>query len=131
MLNFCIGLMASKLPTVKKNFSTIPIVGCIIFFIIACFFEETILWTLGVGMVFCLLVWTLSNTKFPSYWVRFGDQTYTFYLVHYFIVKGWLRIVMKFLPNTITIEIIGFFICFIISLIVGEIYERCRNYCRI
>jgi peptidoglycan/LPS O-acetylase OafA/YrhL len=128
LLNFSIGMLcANFLP--KLDFSIkIPAwitLGSAVFFLwCALYFKETWKWTLGIDIVFVILLTIGQSFQFPKFAVQFGNATYSFYLIHYFVVKGWLRIVVPRIGNTLLLEIAGFFLCIVITTILSQISYR-------
>lgn len=55
-------------------------------------YDENLLGILLMGISFALLVLFLGSCTFPSILVKFGNMTYSFYLLHYFVVKLFLRL---------------------------------------
>ena len=116
MINFSIGmLLAVVLPVIKKYQFKVPamitIIGCVIFVFLSLYFEESFLWTVGLGIVFCVIVVLGQGFTFSPIFVKFGKATYSFYLIHYFVVKGWLRVVMPRIGSSIAIESVGLIAC--------------------
>jgi peptidoglycan/LPS O-acetylase OafA/YrhL len=128
MLNFSIGMLSANfLP--KLDFSIkiptfINLSGCILFVGSSLYFKETLVWTLLIDTIFVALLILGQSCQFPTFAVQFGNATYSFYLIHYFVVKGWLRVVVPRIGNTLLLEILGFFLCFMITTVLSQISYR-------
>ena len=128
MINFSIGmLLAVMFPTLKKHSfkvpATVTMIGCVIFVFISLYFEESFPWTVGIGIVFGILVILGQGFTFPKIFVKFGNATYSFYLIHYFVVKGWLRIIMPRIGSSMVIEIVGLIVCIGITALLSYLLE--------
>jgi peptidoglycan/LPS O-acetylase OafA/YrhL len=131
MLNFSIGMLcANFLP--KLNLLNFPIKvptfltlgGCLLFLWSSLSFKETLGWTLFLGLIFVALLMIGQSFQFPTFFVQFGNATYSFYLIHYFVVKGWLRVVVPRIRTTLLLEIFGFFLCIAITTLLSQMSYR-------
>ena len=128
MINFSIGMiLAVLLPKFKKyrmEFkvpAVVIILGCVLFVYFSLYFKENFILTICVGVVFCILVILGQGCTFHSVFVQFGNATYSFYLIHYFVVKGWLRVMMPRIGSGIAIEVLGLIVCIGITAVLSQI----------
>ncbi len=131
MINFSIGMiLAVLLPKFNKYRievkvpEVVTILGCVLFVVLSLYFEENLVLTICVGIVFCILVILGQGCTFHSLFVQFGNATYSFYLIHYFVVKGWLRVIMPRIGSGIAIETVGLIVCIGITAVLSQISYR-------
>ena len=78
---------------------------------------------LFVGIIFMGIVRVMSEWKVPVFFINYGDISYSFYLLHYFIIKFFSRIIVKDDTNII-VCICMFAITFAITYVLSKVSHR-------
>lgn len=100
---FCIGLII-------VSYSTI--------------FTENLLNILLCAVLFLTTLLFFGNVSFPKRLVKGGNIGYSFYLIHYFIVKGFLRLVHPDGETSLVMGILYFSLYFAVTVVLAPIsYE--------
>lgn len=88
-------------------------------------YSTTILNILILGFLVFAAIFSFWHVSFPKIIVFFGDISYSFYLIHYFIVKLCTRLFMKsMLANNVFCSIVLPVVCFAVTALLAWIsYE--------
>lgn len=97
---------------------TIIIIG---FVYLSQFYSESSICILLCSLIFGVFVTVLRDMKFPVAFINLGNISYSFYLAHYFIVKFYSRIVLKYIGmNQFTIWA-GVILCLALTIMVAKV----------
>lgn len=59
-------------------------------------YRETELSAMILGACVLIIIFTFWKVDFPKLWVRLGDISYSFYLLHFFAARLYARVIAKF-----------------------------------
>lgn len=81
----------------------------------ATIFRENYLSIIALGVLFVVLLLVFWNMQFPKLFVMLGNISYSFYLIHYFVVKGYVRLVCRSGESTAFTGIAAFLACYFLT----------------
>lgn len=97
------------------------IFGGILFLIFERFYELTFVKIVLISVLLILLIQLCADTYFPKAYLFLGRVSYSFYLIHYFVVKFFSRLIV---PQTKVEMVFSFLVSFSITLFLSYIsYE--------
>ncbi|MHB1454432.1 MAG: acyltransferase family protein [Saccharofermentanales bacterium] len=131
MLYFAVGMALSLIPagvlkktnrslSGKRIPSIFVVAGAGVSILIGLIYSENLAWITLDAVLFGAMILFLSESTFPKWVVKGGNMTYSFYLIHFFICKGFDRLIYH--AVTIPGMIFTFVAAFIISVVVAYIF---------
>lgn len=95
------------------------VIGFTFLAILSVNYSETIGYFIIISTIFLIVITLLRMANFPKLFVHLGDISYSFYLIHYFIVKGFTRIILKGNPINLFTSFMGLIFCIIVTYVIA------------
>ncbi len=122
----------SKLMSALNN-KVIPIISTVVFFFIMYFFKHNIFFTLIISMLFIVTLYNDNGYYFKPI-VYYGNISFPFYLIHYFVIAFFDRLVfnlnvfnLKTFLCIIVILLITLFLSYIINIFLKKFEKIAKN----
>lgn len=112
---------AKRFDNNEKKTNLLFLCICVAVFItFSCIYKENIICAAIIAFTFIAAVTLFEKRTFPKSILFMGKISYSFYLIHYLVVKFYLRVVY-FGTNSLLI-ILGLLVCFMVTVGLSWIY---------
>ena len=118
MVYFVIGFLVDN--NEKKTNLLFLCICVAVFITFSCIYKENIICAAIIAFTFIAAVTLFEKRTFPKSILFMGKISYSFYLIHYLVVKFYLRVVY-FGTNSLLI-ILGLLVCFMVTVGLSWIY---------
>ncbi len=111
--------------------SVLVVLGCGVFLICENYYRLTIIEILLISVLMSVAILLFSNIRFPKTYLFLGKISYSFYLLHYFVIKAFSRLIAPKMKSggVILNLILSFAITVFMSLISYELIENRATSC--
>ena len=109
-----------KIPQIKSVGWIGASTGFVVMALLSMNYSETGGYFIIISFIFILaILW--GGTEFPYLFIRLGNISYSFYLIHYFVVKGFTRVLLKQNTTNLFTSSCGAVICIVVTYVVAII----------
>lgn len=110
-----------KIPQIKSVGWIGASTGVVVMVVLSMNYSETVGYFIIIPVIFILAILLGGGTEFPYLFIRLGNISYSFYLVHYFVVKGFTRVLLKQNTTNLFTSSCGAVICIIVTYVIAII----------